>query len=172
MIRRAALLTVFVAAIAAPTANAQTPPRPSGLAISDVSAWLASKGGEVSPVRREGDQTFFTVRDGGLTWAIMFHGCQADVCEDIQYSAVFASPSVTQEAVNVWNTEQRFLKAFFVPAQAGGNPSAAVQYDLLLHAGPVEQLTDPTSVWVGLLPRFATRVAGLTSPPAAAPATP
>lgn len=170
MIRRAALLTLFVAAFAAP-AVAQTPAQSAakpGLAIADVSAWLAGKGGEVSEVRREADQTFFTVKDGALTWAIFFHGCAADVCEDIQYSAVFANPAVTLDAVNAWNTEQRFLKAFYVPGEAGGAPSAAVQYDLLLQPGGVEQLNDPTAVWVGLLPQFATRVGGMTATPATA----
>lgn len=165
MIRRAALLSLFVAALAAP-AMAQTPAKP-GLAVADVSAWLAGKGGEVSEVRREGDQTFFTVKDGAITWAIFFHGCAADVCEDIQYSAVFANPAVTLDAVNAWNTEQRFLKAFYVPGEAGAPPSAAVQYDLLLQPGGVEQLNDPTAVWVGLLPQFATRVGGMTAAPAA-----
>ena len=167
MIRRTAILSLFVAALAAPT-MAQTPAKP-GLAIADVSAWLAAKGGEVSGVQREGGQTFFTVKDGALTWAILFYGCEADVCDDIQYSAVFASPSVTLDAVNAWNTGQRFLKGFYAPGEAGGAPSATVQYDVLLQPGGVDQLNDPTSVWIGLLPQFAARVGGMGAGPAATP---
>jgi hypothetical protein len=160
-----AALTAAVALLAPAAAHAQTPQ--SGLAVTDVSQWIASKGGVVSAVQREGDQTFFTVQDGGLTWAVFFYGCTNDVCEDIQYSAAFANASVTLDAVNTWNTQQRFLKAFYTPAAGGQNATAAVQFDLLLQPGGVDQLTNPTAVWISLLPEFAVRVGGMTAAPAA-----
>ena len=141
-----------------------------GLAITEVSAWLASKGGEVGPVRREGDETFFMVKDGPLNWALFFYGCQADVCGDVQFSAVFSNPGVTLDKVNEWNREQRFLKAFYLPAaETGAAPSAAIQYDVLIHQGGVDQLTDPATVWIGLLGQFATHI-GYLAPAAAPPA--
>jgi Putative bacterial sensory transduction regulator len=158
----AALTAAF--ALLGSAAHAQTPQ--NGLAVADVSQWIASKGGVVSAVQRDGGQIFFTVQDGGLTWAVFFYGCTNDVCEDIQYSAAFANPSVTLDAVNAWNTQQRFLKAFYSPGAAGQNATAAVQFDVLLQGESVDQLTNPTAVWIGMLPEFAVRVGGMTAAPA------
>jgi hypothetical protein len=157
--------------LAAAPAAAQTaaPAAEPGIAIADVGAWLTSKGGEVGPVRREGDETFFMVKDGPLNWALFFYGCQADVCGDIQFSAVFSNPGVTLDKVNEWNRDQRFLKAFYMPGAAGAAPSAAIQYDVLIHQGSVEQLNDPAAVWIGLLGIFATHIGYLAPAPAAAP---
>jgi hypothetical protein len=161
------LVAVALLAVAAPAA-AQTTPQP-GLAIADVSAWIASKGGQVEPVQRQGDQVWITVRDGSLTWLMFFYGCQADVCGDVQYSATFTSPTINPEALNVWNRDHRFLKAFQIPSE-GEEVTAVVQYDLLLQPGGVEQLNDPTSVWVGLLETFARHIGYLPPAEAAAPA--
>jgi hypothetical protein len=158
-----------MAQTAAPS-PAQTPSSP-GLAIADVSAWIASKGGEVQPVQRSGDDVWLTVKDGDMTWLIFFYGCVADVCGDMQYAASFSNPTITQTMVNGWNRERRFLKAAFFPGADGQDPSAIVQYDLLLGPSGVEQLTDPTAVWIDMVAAFATHVGFYKPAPEAAPAT-
>lgn len=159
----AAVAAAATLSIAAP-AVAQTASQP-GLAIADVGAWITSKGGEVQPVQRQGDEVWLTVRDGDLTWLVFFYGCQNDVCADLQYSASFTNESITPELINDWNRDRRFLKAFHAPGAAGEAPTAVVQYDLLVQPGGVEQLNDATGVWVGLLVEFARHVGYL---PAAA----
>lgn len=168
----AALLTAAPAAALAQTpAPASTAARP-GLAIADVSAWLTSKGGQVSAIQREGTDIYVTVTDGPMTWAVFFYGCTGDVCGDIQYTAAFSNPTITFDKVNDWNRERRFLKAFYVPAATGGDPSAAVQYDVLIHEGGIDQLTDPTAVWIGMVGDFATQVGYFAAEGEAAPAAP
>ncbi len=164
----AALLTAAPASALAqtPAASASQP----GLTVAEVSAWLTAKGGQVGPVQQQGGQTFVTVTDGPLTWAVFFYGCTNDRCGDIQFSASFSNPTITLDKVNDWNRERRFLKAFYAPAASGGDPTAAVQYDVLVQPGGVDQLTDPTSVWVGMVGAFATAVGYLR--PEAAPAAP
>lgn len=173
--RLIACLAAAAALLTAAPALAQTPPAPAaaqpGLTIADVSAWLTSKGGKVGPVQHEGGQTYIAVTDGPLTWAVFFYGCANDRCGDLQFSASFSNPTITLETVNTWNRERRFLKAFYAPAANGGDPTAAVQYDVLIQPGGVDQLTDPTAVWVGTVSAFATAV-GYLRPEAAAPATP
>lgn len=165
MIRTLASALAAAALAVATPALAQSAP-----SIQTVSAWLSSKGGVVSPVQRESGETYFTVRDGALNWMVFFYGCHEDVCSDIQFSAVFSNPTVTVDTVNAWNREQRFLKAFYVPGQNGGDPSAAVQYDVLLRAGDAEQLADPASIWIGLVEQFATHVGYLRAEGETAPA--
>jgi hypothetical protein len=168
MIRRfAPFLAAATLAVAAPVA-AQTPSQP-GLAVAEVSAWIASKGGEVQPVQRAGDDIWISVRDGDLNWMVFFYGCENDVCADLQFAASFSNAAITPGMVNDWNRDRRFLKAFHQPAAEGGEPSAVVQYDLLLQPGGVEQLNDPTAVWVGMLKDFAVHVGYMTAPTAAAP---
>jgi len=159
------LVTALALVAAAPAlahARPQTAAQPAaatGLDIGEVSRWITSKGGVVSDIQREQGETFFTVRDGDVTWMLFFYGCTGDVCTDIQYSAVFSNAGITPETVNAWNQGQRFLKAaFFAPVTADGLPSAVVQYDLLLQPGGIQQLNDPTAVWVGLVAEFARHV--------------
>ena len=168
MIRSLAAFAAAAALSAAAPAVAQTPAAP-GLAIADVGAWITSKGGVVEPVQRQGDEVWLTVRDGDLTWLVFFYGCRDDVCADLQYSARFSNEAITPGRINDWNRDRRFLKAFHSPGAAGEPATAVVQYDLLLQPGGVEQLTDPTDIWVTLLPEFARHVGYL---PAAGEATP
>ena len=137
---------------AAPAAPAQ-----GGLSITDVRNWLVSVGATVSEVTRADGRTSVTVTDGPMTWLVFFNSCQADVCGDIQYMAAFSNATITPDLVNQWNLEHRFLKAYFTPGTAAG--TAIVQYDVLLVNGAgIQQLMDPTSVWVEVLPVFATHV--------------
>ena len=148
-------------------APAASTPAPGGLAITAVRDWLISVGATVGEVTRADGRTSVTVTDGPMTWLVFFNGCEADVCGDIQYMAAFSNPTITPDLVNQWNLEHRFLKAYFTPGAAAG--TAIVQYDVLLVGGAgTQQLIDPTSVWVGLLPAFATHVGFFV--PEAAPA--
>ncbi|MES2833517.1 MAG: YbjN domain-containing protein [Pseudomonadota bacterium] len=160
------LLAALALAVAAP-AMAQTAPAAPGLAIADVSAWIASKGGEVLPVQRREGETWLTVKDGNLTWLIFFYGCTNDVCGDIQFAASFSNPSVTMAMVNDWNRDHRFLKGTFFPGVAGQDPTALVQYDLLLTPGGVDQLNDPAAIWVDMVEAFAQTTGYFAAPPAA-----
>ncbi|NJC40544.1 hypothetical protein GGQ87_000802 [Brevundimonas alba] len=162
MIRLATLAAAAVMAMAAP-ATAATIPTPvqtatdPGVSIEAVRAWLTSKGGTVSEINRREGETWISIADGPLTWVIFFYSCQADVCGDVQYAASFSNATITQTMVNDWNRDRRFLKAFFVPGENGEN-TAVVQYDVLIHEGDVEQLTDHTALWLDMVAGFGTMV--------------
>lgn len=163
MIRFATLAAAAVMTLAAPAA-ASAPPAPvqaaadPGVSPEAVRAWLISKGGEVSEVRKEGSETWLTVSDGPLNWMVFFYSCETGVCGDIQYAASFSNATITQSMVNDWNRDHRFLKAFFSPGEAGRDPTAVVQYDVLVHSQDVEQLTDHTALWLDLAAAFGTTV--------------
>ena len=130
------LLAALALAAALPgAALAQTPPPPAvstnGVSVVDAKAWLTGLGGTVGePVLREG-VTSLHIADQPLPWNLTFYACGPTLCDDIQYSAVFMGP-ITADQINAWNRDNRFLKAFFVPAAPGGEASAAVQYDVVL----------------------------------------
>ena len=159
----AALLTFAPLSAAAAPALAQTPAAPaSGLRAADVSAWLTRLGGSTGPVQTAEGRQYFTVNNAGLTWAVFLQSCRADLCQDVQFSAVVASPGVTRDLINSWNRDNRFLKAFYTPGADGKAPTGTVQYDVLTVPGQgVEQLTDPLAVWLQLLPQFTAHL-GLT----------
>ncbi len=160
------LLAALALAVAVPAA-AQTAPAQPGLSVADVSAWIASKGGDVQPIQRQDGEIWLTVRDGNLTWLIFFYSCSNDVCGDIQFAASFSNPTITPTMINDWNRGRRFLKASFLPGAAGEDPTALVQYDLLLVPGDVEQLNDPVAVWVDMIDDFARTTGYFQTDPAA-----
>jgi hypothetical protein len=161
--RLKACLAALFLTLAAPAA-AQTTTEP-GLAIADISSWISSKGGQVQPVERQDGETWLTVQDGPLTWFVFLYGCRQDICSDLQFSTSFTNEAVTAERVNAWNREHRFLKAYHEPGEAGGPSTAVVQYDLLLQPGGIDQLNDPTGVWVSLLQEFARYMGYLPAAP-------
>lgn len=140
---------------------------PHGVTVADVHAWLTAQGGAVGePIANDGAQTL-QVADNPLPWSLTFYGCTS-LCDDLQYSAAFSAPGLTQDQVNEWNRGNRFLKAYFTPA-AGATPAGAVvQYDMVLTTDGPEQLRQTTAVWLMMLRSFAQTVIA----PAAPAATP
>ena len=164
------LFSAFALAIAVPgAALAQTPPpvaAPSnGVSVAETQVWLRSLGGSVGePIAREGVSSLH-VADAPLPWNLTFYACGPSLCDDVQFSAIFSGP-ITADQINAWNMEHRFLKAFFVPATAGGEASAVVQYDVVLTSTGTGQLNEPTVIWLQLLRSFAESLVA-AAPPAA-----
>jgi len=165
------LFSALTLALALPgAALGQTPPaavvETTGVSVADAKAWLAGLGGNVrEPVLRDG-VTSLHIADEPLPWNLTFYACGPSLCDDIQYSAIFSGP-ITPEQINAWNRDNRFLKAFFMPAGPGGVAGAVVQYDVLLTNTGTEQLREPTVIWLQMLRAFAQ---GLAAAPVAAPA--
>ena len=163
------LLSVLALAGAVPgLALAQTPPpataAANGVTVAETRAWLTGLGGTVGePVVRDG-LTSLHVADEPLPWNLTFYACGPSLCDDVQFSAVFTGP-ITADQINAWNRENRFLKAFFVPAAEGGEAGAVVQYDVVLTGtGAAAQLNEPTVVWLRLLRAFAESLVAATAP--------
>lgn len=161
------LFSALTLALALPgAALGQTPPaavvETTGVSVADAKAWLAGLGGNVrEPVLRDG-VTSLHIADEPLPWNLTFYACGPSLCDDIQYSAIFSGP-ITPDQINAWNRDNRFLKAFFMPAEPGGVAGAVVQYDVLLTNTGTEQLREPTVIWLQMLRAFAQ---GLAAAPA------
>ena len=153
------LLSALALIVALPgAALAQTPPaavvQTTGVSVADAKAWLAGLGGNVrDPVLRDG-VTSLHIADEPLPWNLTFYACGPSLCDDIQYSAIFSGP-ITSDQINAWNRDNRFLKAFFMPAEPGGVAGAVVQYDAVLTGNGTEQLREPTVIWLQMLRAFA-----------------
>jgi len=162
MFRRAALLSVFaLAMIAAPAAAQDNAWAAPGVTVNDARAWLLENGGEVSVPETDGSATTLKVNDV-LPWTLTFYRCDA-ACADMQYTARFSGPGVTQDWVNAWNREHRYLKAWFSPAPAAdGEATVVVQYDVALTGQGPAQLSQSTSIWKQQQIAFAQRLQGST----------
>ena len=166
------LLSALALSVALPgAALAQTPPpaaaSTNGVSIAETRAWLTSLGGSVGePVVSDG-VTSLKVADEPLPWNLTFYGCGTSLCDDVQFSAIFTGP-ITQDQINAWNRENRFLKAFHIPAAPGGDATAVVQYDAVLPGTGTAQLQEPTVIWLQMLRQFAQGLAAAAAP--AAPA--
>jgi hypothetical protein len=162
------LLSVLALVVAVPgLAQAQTPPpaavSSNGVTVAETRAWLTGLGGSVSEPRVQNGLTSLHVADQPLPWNLTFYACGPTLCDDIQYSAVFTGP-ITADQINAWNRENRFLKAFFTPATAGGEASAVVQYDVVLTGAGTGQLNEPMVIWLQLLRAFAESLVTATAP--------
>ena len=169
--RLPALLSFLALATALPgAALAQTPSSAAvvstnGVAVAEAKTWLTGLGGSVGePVLREG-VTSLHIADQPLPWNLTFYACGPSLCDDIQYSAIFSGP-ITPDQINGWNRDNRFLKAYFVPATAGGTAGAVVQYDVVLTSTGTGQLNEPTVIWLQLLRTFAQSLATAAAAPA------
>lgn len=152
------LFAAFALAAALPgAAIAQTPPpaaSTNGVTIAETRAWLTSLGGSVGePVVNDG-VTSLNIADEPLPWNLTFYGCGPSLCDDVQFSAIFSGP-ITPDQINAWNRDNRFLKAFFIPAAPGGEATAVVQYDVVLPNAGTGQLQEPTVIWLQMLRQFA-----------------
>ena len=143
--------------VSAPTQEAVV-----GLTPAAVRAWLVEKGATVEEPQTIEGQTLLRVNDGSANWLIFFYGCDATGrCQDIQFAANIVADGLSLDRINAWNREQRFVKAY-LQSNLDGTPSAVLQFDVLLLAGlGVDQLNDPTVVWLELLARF---IEGLIAP--------
>ena len=163
MIRFATLAAAAVVALALPAA-ASAPPAPvqatadPGVSPEAVRAWLVSKGGVVSEVRREDGYNWISIDDNDLNWVVYFYDCRGGACGAVQYSASFSNPTITQTMVNDWNRDHRFLKAHFLPGEAGADQTAVAQYDVVVHSGEVDQLADHTALWLDVIGEFGAAV--------------
>jgi hypothetical protein len=138
-------------------ALAQTPPPAAstdGVSVAEARAWLIRLGGSVGePVLSEGT-TSLHIADQPLPWNLTFYACGASLCDDVQFSAIFSGP-ITVDQINAWNRDNRFLKAFFIPAAPGGEATAVVQYDVVLVGTGTGELQEPTVIWLQMLRQFA-----------------
>ena len=165
MIRRPALMSLFALAMiasgAAPAVAQDNAWAAPGVTVNDARAWLLENGGEVSVPEASGSATMLKVNDV-LPWTLTFYRCDT-ACADMQYTARFSGPGVTQEWVNAWNREHRYLKAWFTPAQAeGGEATVVVQYDVALTGQGPAQLSQSTSIWKQQQIAFAQLLQGAT----------
>ena len=165
------LFTALAFAAALPgAAMAQTPPpaaSTNGVTVAETRAWLTSLGGSVAePALSEGVTTLH-IADEPLPWNLSFYGCGPSLCDDVQFSAIFTGP-ITPDQINAWNRDNRFLKAFHIPAAPGGEATAVVQYDVVLPSAGTSQLQEPTVIWLQMLRQFAQGLAAAAAP--AAPA--
>lgn len=127
-----------------------------GLTPHEVRAWLLEKGASVEEPQTVQGQTLLRVNDGSANWLIFFYGCDATGrCLDIQFAASVSAGGLSLERINAWNREQRFIKAYLQPGTDAAPPTAVLQYDLLFQPGlGVEQMNDPTVVWLEMLAQF------------------
>ena len=149
MIRIAAAAAAAVL-FTAGAASAQPIPE-GGLTAPEVAAWLQAQGLEVQV--GTGEQPSVSTGANGVSWDVAGFDCVEGRCSSWQFSAGFLMDSLAPDAINTWNRDWRFLKAFSLPQDGG--VAALAQYDVLLVPGTTyEGLTDHMVLFATVAPRF------------------
>lgn len=159
----ASAVTLALASLAQPALAQEAPRAPytNGVGVTEARNWLISVGGDVSEPVVEDDASTLMVNDQ-LPWRLSLRDCNG-LCFDGQFTAAYSGPGVTQEWVNQWNRERRFLKAYYVaPEVAGGEGSVIVQYDLLFTGTGTQQLLEATALWKQMQGLFVTSLWNVT----------
>jgi hypothetical protein len=89
----------------------------------------------------------------GITYHVFFMNCDdANAnCEDLNFYAGFLDNKQTMEAINAWNRDKRFGKAYL-----DSDLDAVIEYDLNLEHGVSRQNLDAGfSIWNLILGQFA-----------------
>lgn len=89
----------------------------------------------------------------GVSYYLFFRNCSdANVdCEDLNFYAGFLDNKQTMEAINAWNRDKRFGKAYL-----DSDLDAVIEFDVNLEYGVAKQNLDSTfSVWSLILKQFA-----------------
>ena len=149
------LRTAFIAAavaIAATAAQAQ-PIAQGGATAPEIAAWLQAQGLDAA-IREDAAAPAVASGANGVSWDMNGFDCQAGRCASWQFSAAFLIPNIPEGAVERWNVERRYLKAFEIEAQGG--TAAVAQYDVLITPGMTwEGMTEHMRLFASVAPLFA-----------------
>ncbi len=147
-------------------ASAQAIPD-GGLTAPEVAAWLQGQGLEVQV--GTGEQPSVSTGANGVSWDVAGFDCVEGRCSSWQFSAGFLLDAIAPDAINSWNRDWRFLKAFSFPQDSG--VAAIAQYDVLLVPGSTyEGLSEHMIVFATFAPRFGEHIGWTPTTPPSPPA--
>jgi hypothetical protein len=89
----------------------------------------------------------------GVSYYLFFRNCAEDntSCEDLNFYAGFLDNKQTMEAINAWNRDKRFGKAYL-----DADLDAVIEYDVNLEHGISRENLDSTfQVWSLVLKQYA-----------------
>lgn len=149
MIRAALSLAVV---FAAGTVQAQALPE-GGATAQEIAGWLQGQGLDAA-VRTDSESPSVASGANGVSWEMNGFDCEAGRCASWQFSAAFLIPAIPEGAVERWNMQRRYLKAFEMTAQGG--TAAVAQYDVLITPGVTwEGMTEHMRLFASVAPLFA-----------------
>ena len=150
LVRFAPIAVALVAVVSAGPVAAQALPQ-GGPTAGEVAQWLQGQG--LDAAVRAGENQ---VQSGanGVSWDVVGFDCEAGRCQSWQFSAGFLIPAMPEGAVDRWNQQRRYLKAFELE-QPGGT-AAVAQYDVLVTSGMTwEAMTEHMRLFASVAPLFA-----------------
>lgn len=121
-----------------------------GSATDDILA-LAQGYGEATLETQENGQPRIAGKVDGIPYQVFFLNCGSGTCEDINFYAGFGGIKPPMDALNAWNRDTRFGRAYL-----DGDLDAVIEYDINLEYGvTLENLNAAFGVWSLVLGQFA-----------------
>ena len=150
------MLRTFVIAAALTVVSGVAAAQPlseGGATAPEIVAWLQGQGLDAA-VREDAAAPAVATGANGVSWDLNGFDCQAGRCSSWQFSAAFLIPNIPEGAVERWNLERRYLKAFEIQAAEG--TAAVAQYDVLITPGMTwEGMTEHMRLFASVAPLFA-----------------
>ena len=145
-----AILAALLVLVGASSALAQD--LVDGTDVDDV-ADIARGFGSVALDKASTGDPMIKGRIEGVSYSIFFRNCADDhtQCEDLNFYAGFGDNKQTMEAINAWNRDKRFGKAYL-----DSDLDAVIEYDVNLEHGVTRENLDSTfQVWSLILKQYA-----------------
>jgi hypothetical protein len=90
----------------------------------------------------------------GVTYQVYFMNCTDENCEDLNFYAGFLDNKQTLDAINSWNRDKRFGKAYL-----DAELDAVVEFDVNLEHGVTRENLDAAfAVWTLVLEQFTAHI--------------
>lgn len=144
------MLVAGVLALGCNVASAQT--LVDGTSIDEVANIARGYGSVTMDTSSSGDP-MISGKIEGVSYYLFFRNCSAEHtdCEDLNFYAGFLDNKQTLDAVNAWNRDKRFGKAYL-----DSDLDAVIEYDVNIEYGVTRENLDSTfSVWSLILKQFA-----------------
>jgi len=134
--RLAALLAGVLLSLCLLQGAARAQTDPAGVTRQEVAAWLAGEGHSPNIHNDSHGESIVSSSIDGVNFDIYFYACSAERCTSVQFAAGWTPlAKATPEAVNAWNRDQRYVKAYL-----DSSNNLWGEYDVDLTASPYPQL--------------------------------
>lgn len=114
-------------------------------------ASVAKRYGNVKETTDDYGDPLLNITGKNVSFSVYFYDCNnGERCQDIQFWTYWANPGITLEELNIWNSENRFGRAYL-----DGDEDVNLEMDVSIKYGMTKKaLREWFSIWMDVVKTF------------------